>query len=161
NPVAGPVQVQITTEGARSPFFLQPGSATSTSLPTLDQIYPPLRKKPAATVLLVASGVGNAFGPFIVMSEHTVGRGRVLFVGTDTLWKWQTLTTAGDEKTTPYHLFWQQSLRALAPTRPGGSAVNLWLQPGRSRYEAGQRVSIRAEIASIVPLPQATVRGVV
>src|SRR5262249_18057741 len=60
-----------------------------------------------------------------------------------------------------YHLFWQQSLRALVPLRPGGAAVNLWLQPRRSRYEAGQRVSVRAEIDSLAPLPQASVRGVV
>ncbi len=162
NPIAGPVAIQVTAEGARSPFFLQPGAGTTASaLPRLDQIYPPLRKKPAATVLLEAAGVGNTFGPLIVMAEHTVGRGRVLYIGTDTLWKWQTLTTAGDEKTTPYHLFWQQSLRALAPTRPGGSAVNLWLQPGRSRYETGQRATVRAEVASAVSLPQASVRGVV
>src|SRR5262245_13546414 len=49
----------------------------------------------------------------------------------------------------------------MAPLRPGGSAVNLWLQPRRSRYEAGQRASVRAEIEALTPLPQASVRGVV
>jgi len=160
NPVTGPVPVRVSAEGARSPFFLQPGGSQGT-LPALDQIYPPLRKKPAATVLLEAAKLGNAAGPLIVMAEHTVGRGRVLYVGTDTLWKWQTLTTAADVSTTPYHLFWQQSLRALAPLRPGGSAVNLWLQPRRSRYEAGQRAVVRAEVDALVPLSQASVRGVV
>jgi hypothetical protein len=58
-------------------------------------------------------------------------------------------------------VFWQQSLRALAPTRPGGGAVNLWLQPSRSRCEAGQRAAVRAEIDSLAPLPGASVRGVV
>jgi hypothetical protein len=120
-----------------------------------------LRKKPAATVLLEAARLANTAGPLIVMAEQTVGRGRVLYIGTDTLWKWQTLTTAADEKSTAYHLFWQQALRALAPTRPGGAGVNLWLQPERSRYEAGQRVVVRAEIDSTVPLPPASVRGVV
>ncbi len=162
NPVAGPVPVRVSAEGARSPFFLQPGAGpAATTLPALDQVYPPLRKKPAATVLLEAARLGNNFGPLIVMAEHTVGRGRVLYVGTDTLWKWQTLTTAADANTTPYHLFWQQTLRALAPVRPGGGGVNLRLQPQRSRYEAGQRATVRAEVESATALPQASVQGVV
>jgi hypothetical protein len=161
NPVAGPVAVRITTEGARSPFFHQPGAASSTALPALDQIYPPLRKKSAATVLLESSRLGNSFGPLIVMAEQPFGRGRVLYIGTDTLWKWETLTTAADASTTPYHLFWQQTLRALAPLRPGGSGVSLWLQPQRSRCEAGRRAAVRAEVDSVNPLPQAIVRGVV
>src|SRR5262245_7854155 len=165
SPVAGPIPVRVTAEGARSPFFFQSGdnssAAKAEALPPLDQVYPPLRKKPAATVLLEAAKLGNAAGPVVVVAEHTVGRGRVLFVGTDTLWKWQTLTTAADAKTTPYHRFWQQGLRALAPLRPGGAAVNLWLQPNRSRYEAGQRAVVRAEVDSAVPLPQASVKGVV
>lgn len=162
NPVSGPVPIRVTVEGARSPFFLQPGSRLDqAALPPLDQIYPPLRKKPAATVLLEAAKLANASGPLIVMAEQTVGRGRVLFIGTDTLWKWQTLTTAADEKTTPFHLFWQQSLRALAPTKPTGSAVNLWLQPHRSRYQARQRIAIRAEIEATGPLSQPTVAAVV
>jgi hypothetical protein len=162
NPVAGPVPVRPSAEGARSPFLLQPGAGQAAAvLPAFDQIYPPLRKKPAATVLLEAARLGNAFGPVIVMAEHTVGRGRVLYVGTDTLWKWQTLTTAEDANTTPYHRFWQQALRALAPLRPGGGAVNMWLQPRRSRCEAGQRTTVRAEIDSPAPLAQASVQGAV
>jgi hypothetical protein len=162
NPVAGPVPVRPSAEGARSPFLLHPGAGTdAAALPALDQVYPPLRKKPAATVLLEAARLGNAFGPVIVLAEHTVGRGRVLYVGTDTLWKWQTLTTAEDANTTPYHRFWQQALRALAPVRPGGAAVNLWLQPRRSRCEAGQRTAVRAEIDSAASLPQASVQGAV
>jgi hypothetical protein len=162
NPVAGPVPVRISSDGARSPFFLQPGgSDSSAALPALDQIYPPLHKKSAATVLLEASRLGNSFGPIIVMAGQPFGRGQVLYIGTDTLWKWQTLTTAADATTTPYHLFWQQTLRALAPLRAGGGGVNLWLQPQRSRYEAGRRATVRAEIDSSTPLPQAVVRGMV
>jgi hypothetical protein len=120
-----------------------------------------LRKKPAATVLLETAKLGTASGPVVVMAEHTVGRGRVLYVGADTLWKWQTLATSADAHTTPYHVFWQQTLRALAPLRSAGSPVNLWLQPHRSRYQAGQRAVVRAEVDSRVGLTQASVRGVV
>ncbi len=158
NPVAGPVPIRVSAEGARSAYFRQPGGVST--LPALDQVYPPLRKKPAATVLLEAAKLGNAAGPLIVIAEHPVGRGRVVYIGTDTLWKWQTLTTAADANTTPYHLFWQQALRALAPTQAGG-VVKLRLRPGQGRYEAGQRVTVRARVESAVPLGQASVRGVV
>jgi hypothetical protein len=162
SPVTGPIAVRVTPEGAQTPFFLQPGGGPATApLPALDQVYPPLRKKLAATVLLEAAGKGNSFGPFIVMAEHTVGRGRVLYIGTDTLWKWQTLSTATDANTTPYHRFWQQALRALAPLRPSGPAVNLWVQPLRSRCAVGQRAAVQARIDSSTPLPGAVVEGVV
>jgi hypothetical protein len=122
----------------------------------MDQVYPPLRKKPAATVLVEASRQANSFGPLIVIAEQTVGRGRVVFVGTDTLWKWQMLGPTTEGGLTPPHLFWQQALRALAPTRPQGGPVNLFLQPERSRYEAGQRAVVRAEIDSAKALAQPT-----
>lgn len=99
----------------------------------MDQIYVPQRKKPAATVLAEAddpSGVGRKL---IVMAEHTVGRGRVLYVGTDTLWKWQMLGRADEAGNTAYRYFWQQALRAMTPTRAAGRGVDIWLETDRSR----------------------------
>jgi hypothetical protein len=153
-PVEGPVEVRVSPEGARSPFFFNPSAAGRVTLPPMDQVYPPLRKRPAATILLEAATKANAYGNLIVVAEHTVGRGRVLFIGTDTLWKWQTLGPQNDAGLTPYTVFWQQALRALTPTRPGTRGVNLWLQADRSRYEAGQRVVLRAEVESERPLSQ-------
>lgn len=159
-PVEGPVDVRVTQEGAQSSFFLLPGGKSgSGNLPPLDQIYPPLRKRPAATVLLESAKIANNYGPLIVMSEHTVGRGRVLFVGTDTLWKWQTLGQGGEGKATPYAHFWQQALRALAPTRPSSGQISLWLQPDRSRYEAGQRVRLQAQIQTGENLSQPRIQA--
>lgn len=164
-PIDGPIEVRLTPEALRTSFFFGPATEKEASafaqLPPLDQIYPPLRKRPAASVLLEATRQANNHGNLIVMAEHTVGRGRVLFIGTDTLWKWQTLGTTKDPKATPYTLFWQQALRALAPARPGSGAVNLWLQPEHSRYEAGQRVRIRAEIQAEQPLVQPVLQATV
>jgi hypothetical protein len=143
-PVSGPVPTRLSPEGARSALFFQAEGAAA--FPPLDQIYPPLRKKPAATVLVEATEQANAYGPVIVIAEQTVGRGRVVFIGTDTLWKWHMLGAAKEGEMTAHRLFWQQALRALTPTLPRGGAVNLWLQPERSRYEAGQRAVVRAEI---------------
>jgi hypothetical protein len=164
-PVEGPIDVRLTTEGARSPLFFSPATAKEPSafaqLSPVDQVYPVLRKRPAATILLEASRQANDYGNLIVMAEHTVGRGRVLFVATDTLWKWHTLGATKDSKVTPYIVFWQQALRALAPIRPGSGPVNVWLQPERTRYEAGQRIRVWAEIHSQRPLVQPALQAAV
>lgn len=160
-PTAGPVAVRVTTEGLATPFFAAPGGAPAafwSSLPAVDQIYPALRKKPAATALVEAGQLANSYGKLIVMAEHTVGRGRVLFVATDTLWKWQMLSSATEGPTT-YQAFWQQALRTLAPIRQSAGNVNLNLEPDRSRYEPGQTVVLRAEVQSARALPKARVQA--
>lgn len=183
SPIPGPIDVRLTAEGAASPFFINPtaakaapapaptpaagnaaaGSAASpgSDLPPLDQIYPALRKRPAATILLEAGKQANTYGPIIVMAEQTVGRGRVLFIGTDSLWKWHTLGEPNDAGLTPFAVFWQQALRALAPARPTPGGVTLNLQPQRTRYEAGQRVSLSAQVLSDRLLPESRIQATV
>jgi hypothetical protein len=151
SPVAGPVEVRPRADAAASPFFFQlgPGQAP---LPALDQVYPVLRQRPGATVLLEAAKHRNAYGNLIVLAEQTVGRGHVLFVGTDTLWKWHTLAPGAGPS--PYSIFWQQAFRALTPERLRLGAVNLWLTPDRTLTEPGRPVMLQAEVASDRPLAQ-------
>jgi hypothetical protein len=148
-PVEGPVAVRLSLEASTSPmFFSPPASGQWSHLPPMDQVYAPLRKRPAATVLVEASDRANEYGNLIVIAEHTVGKGRVLYVGTDTVWKWQMLGVSDDAGNTPYTVFWQQALRALEPGRLSSGNVNLWLEPDRGRYVAGQTVRVRAEVES-------------
>jgi hypothetical protein len=154
-PVAGPIDLRVTPEGMASSWFAliprtadgdDQGQAAASSSPArlspVEQVYPVLRKRPAATVLLEAAGQSNAYGPLIVIAEHTVGRGRALFIGTDTLWRWQTLGPRTESGVTLYHAFWQYALRALAPPEPTSSANQLWLHPERTLYRAGERVRL-------------------
>src|SRR5262249_16012376 len=141
SPQDGPIDVQVSGDGQESPFFFKAGGA-DVKLPPLDQIYAPLRKRPGAAILLEAAKKGNAYGNLIIAAEQTVGRGRVLYLGTDTLWKWQTLSLAADAGVTPYRTFWQQTMRAMTPARPAFSGVQLWVQADRSRYEAGRPVHL-------------------
>jgi hypothetical protein len=159
-PQEGPIDVQVSADGSQSPFFFKAGGADA-KLPPLDQVYAPLRKRPGATILLEAAKKGNAYGNLIIAAEQTVGRGRVLFLGTDTLWKWQTLSPPGEGGTTPYRTFWQQTLRAMTPARPASSGVQLWLQADRSRYESGRAVHLRAEVESERPLLQPRLQATV
>src|SRR5260370_17821312 len=80
-----------------------------------------------------------------------VGKGRVLYLGTDTLWKWHTLSQTSDGPT-PYSIFWQQAFRALTPGRSQSGAFQVWLQPNRTRAEVGRPVLAQAEIQSLPPL---------
>lgn len=177
-PVSGRIDLRVTPEGESSNWFsLSPGSAsggreppgvssatdspdasfTPTHLPPVEQVYPVLRKRPAATVLLEATNHSNAYGPLVVMAEHTVGRGRVLFIGTDTLWRWQTLGPRSDAGVTLYGAFWQHALRALAPAEPTSSANQLWLRPERTLYRTGDRVRVTVEWRS--EGPEAAIAG--
>lgn len=165
-PVTGPILVRISEDGKSSPFFRQSavdeGSLADANLPPLDQIYAPLRKRPGATVLLeAAKQSNNSYGNLIVMAEHTVGRGRVLYVGTDTLWKWQTLGPENKAGATPYSIFWQQAFRALTPERPAAGGTQLWLQPERSRGEVGKPIPLQAELRSDRPLAAPRVEAAV
>ncbi len=157
-PVPGPIDLRVTPEGMVSSWFamlptisdgddkLQPAtSAAPARLSPVEQVYPVLRKRPAATVLLEAGNQSNSYGPLIVIAEHNVGRGRVLFIGTDTLWRWQTMGPRSEAGVTLYSAFWQHALRALAPAEPTSSANQLWLRPERTLYRIGDRVRLTAE----------------
>jgi hypothetical protein len=169
-PLAGPIELRVTPEGKVLGWFaLEPEAdaaalaAAPLRLPPLDQVYPVLRKRPAATVLLETAGHTNDQGPLIVMAEQTVGRGRVLFIAADTLWRWQTLGPRSESGATLYAAYWQHALRALAPVEPTSSATRLWLRPERTAYRAGERVRLSAEwdsdaqqsaaVSAIVVLP--------
>jgi len=160
NPVEGPIQVRSRPEASSSPFFFQLGAGEAEKLPPLDQIYPVQRKRAGATVLMEAAKNRNGYGNLIVLAEHTVDRGRVLFVGTDTLWKWHTLSAAS-EGPSPYSIFWQQAFRAMTPARSQLGPVNLWLTPQTSRGEVGRSMVVHAEVQSNRPLPHLQVQGAV
>ena len=158
NPVSGPVDVRLRPDAAASPFFFQLRPGENTQTPPLDHVYPVLRKRLGATVLVETVKHRNAHGNLIVVAEHTVGLGKVMLVATDTLWKWHTLAS-DQEGPTPHAVFWQQAMRALTPRRTQLGSVNLWLTTSRSRGEVGQRLEIEAEVQAERPLPPVKIQA--
>ncbi|MEO6053086.1 MAG: hypothetical protein ABIP97_03660 [Chthoniobacterales bacterium] len=158
-PKTGPIEVKLSPDGLVSPLFFAGDANTWNKLQPLDQIYAPLRKRPAASILVEASTLANDYGNLIVIAEQTVGRGRVLYVGTDALWKWQTLAPQNDAGVTPYTVFWQQALRALSSNRISSGNVNLWLLPDHSKYQTDDTVTLRAEIQSGQTLVKPKIQG--
>lgn len=155
--VEGPINLDPTAAALISPFFYTPTDGaffeTFVELPPMDQIYAPLRKRPAADLLLEARERRNDFGNLIVIAQHPVGRGRVLFVGTDTLWKWQMLGSRDGEGRTPYEVLWQQALRAMSPQRPAGTTANLWVETDRGSYREGDTIRLSLELDAAVTDP--------
>jgi hypothetical protein len=149
-PLKGPVDVRPSLDGAASPFFANflEDMPAYEALPPLDAVYAPVRKRPGATVLLEASQLANSYGNIIVAAEHTVGRGRVLYIGTDTIWKWQMLPEPNENGVSPAELFWQQTLRAMMPPQPSAAGVAIWLQPEHTQYTIGRKVTVHANIQS-------------
>jgi hypothetical protein len=139
-PTEGEIEVRADEYAAH--FFFD-ASARDAKLPPLERVYAPVRKRPAARVWLESTKLANSYGPLIVMAEQTVGRGRVLFIGTDSLYQWQT-NTANESGISPHRVFWQRALRALTPARPLNDA-GVWLLPERTRLEAGQALTVWAE----------------
>ncbi len=154
-PISGQVEVRLTPEGKASSWFALTSkssastetSETAVTLPTLEHVYPVLRKRPLATVLLETSGQQNAYGPLVVIAEQSVGRGRVLFIGTDTLWRWQSHGPRTDDGVTLHSAFWQHAFRALAPTEQTSVRRQLFLRPERTQYRVGDSVRIAAEMS--------------
>jgi hypothetical protein len=151
-PVPGPIQPRISIDGAGSPLFFAPSAARGrqlwSNLPLLDQVYAPVRKQPAATVLLEAARRANDHGRLILAAMQPVGRGRVLYLGSDVLWKWQMLPASDEAGNTPFTLFWQQALRAMQPARYSGGHVQAWLRPDRTRYRVGETMGLTLEVDS-------------
>ena len=114
----------------------------------MKQVYPVLRKRPLATVLLETAGQQNAYGPLVVIAEQSVGRGRVLFIGTDTLWRWQSHGPRTDDGVTLHSAFWQQAFRALAPTEQTSARRQLFLRPERTQYRVGDSVRIATDMSA-------------
>lgn len=155
--VDGPLQLEPTPSALISPLFYTPSDGaffeTYVNLPAMDQVYAPVRKRPAADLLLEVREKRNDFGNLIVVAEHTVGRGRVLFIGTDTLWKWQMLGSRDSEGRTPYEVFWQQALRSMSPQRPAGATANLWVETDRGSYAEGDSIQLTLELDAAVTDP--------
>ncbi len=159
-PRPGPIPIEISVDGMRAPFFFSAEDRQFwNDLPALDRIYAPLRKKPAATILVQATEVANEYGNLIVMAEHTVGRGRVLYIGTDTLWKWQMHGNQTTDGNTPYELFWQQALRAMAAGHAAPGIASLRLRSDRSSVVSGSRLTLYAEIVSDAQVPSPEIQG--
>jgi hypothetical protein len=103
------------------------------------------RPKPAATALARAGTEDKSEQALIAW--HAYGRGRVLFVGVDSTWRWRY--KVGDKH---HHRFWGQLVRWAAADRllEGGTTQVRYGTP-RARYASGQEIDVLLRLGDEVP----------
>jgi hypothetical protein len=101
------------------------------------------RAAPAATVLAWNSSAVGRFGKLPLLVSHFAGRGRVLFVGTDSTWLWRR--NVGDRF---FYKFWGQAIRFVA-RRDVQASTKSWLEVRPVRARPGEEAQI--ELVAIGP----------
>ncbi len=97
--------------------------------------------KPGATVLATLSDRADAGKGYPLIAWQRYGSGKVLFVGTDQLWRLRF--RRGDEH---HARFWGQAIRFLTLSRLLGENKRIRLETERKTYRAGERVGVSANV---------------
>jgi len=114
------------------------------SLPGFQWYAPVLRAKAGSQVLAVHSTETNEAGRVPLLVTKTFGAGKVLFMGTDSAWRWRE----GVEDKYHYR-FWGQVARWMAYQRnmSGGESMRLFYSPDRPKV--GRAITLNANVMSI------------
>jgi hypothetical protein len=104
------------------------------------------RLAPAAAALAWNPSIEGRYGKLPLIAYHFAGKGRVLFVGTDSTWLWRQ--NVGDRF---FDKFWGQSLRFVA--RREDSANKSWMEVRPIRAQPGEpaRIELMAFAADGLP----------
>ncbi|MFZ2642912.1 MAG: vWA domain-containing protein [Verrucomicrobiia bacterium] len=98
--------------------------------------------KPGATALAVHSDPRRQTrqGPQPIVATQFYGPGRVLFVASDSTWRWRFGGMRAFEQ------FWSQAVRYLTQGRLLGGLKRLTLTTDHDEYSLGQRITVRAKV---------------
>ena len=98
--------------------------------------------KPGATALAVHSDPRRQTrqGPQPIIATQFYGPGRVLFVASDSTWRWRFGGSRAFEQ------FWSQTVRYLTQGRLLGGLKRLVLTTDHDEYSLGQRINVRVKV---------------
>lgn len=137
----GHFTTDITDSGLRHPA-LGPIFAQVSELPDLLTVNILGTPKAAAEVLMETEADGRRV-PLVVTGRY--GQGRVVMIGSDTIWRWRLGAREWLEEASPYDAFWVQLMEWLAPEElDQEDDERLELFAARSSYVLGERPEIRA-----------------
>lgn len=113
-PVYNPFRLEISPEGAiheAMQLYDDTGRNQNvwTHMPPYFWSAAAERPAPAATVLAYNPSIEGRYGKMPLVAHHYYGKGRVMFVGTDSTWLWRQ--NVGDRF---FYKFWGQSVRFVA-----------------------------------------------
>lgn len=116
------------------------------------------KSRPGSDVLAVHSGQRNAFGRMPLLVTRSVGNGNVLFLGTDSAWRWRR----GVEDKYHYR-FWSQVVRWMAHRRHLSENTGLRLSYSPEAPAIGDTVNLQATVLDSAgfPVDEGAVTGVI
>lgn len=141
---------RVTPEGRRSPLMQVAGTPEASARLWEETeewrqwwSYPALRAKTGARVLAVSGDPRhtNKFGPRPLIATMRFGRGSVLYVGVDELWR--TRHEAGDHF---YYGFWGQAIRYLATYKLLGGNKRFKILTDKDSYNLDEPVRITLDV---------------
>jgi hypothetical protein len=150
-PVYKPFQFELSLDGAVHEvmrLYDDPGrnQAAWGQMPPYYWCAAAERPAPAATVLAWNPSHVGRFGKVPILAHHYAGKGRVLFVGTDSTWLWRR--NVGDRF---FYKFWGQAIRFVARRDQKGTTKS-WIEARPIRAQPGEEAQI--ELMAIGPAGQ-------
>jgi len=109
--------------------------------PPLFWFAPVERAKPGARVLLIHPELRNRFGPLPLLVTQFYGKGRSMFLGLDSLWRWRKYH--GDRF---FYQFYSQAIRYLATTKLYRGNKRFDLFTDKRQYDVGESIRVRAAV---------------
>ncbi|MCH2207812.1 MAG: VWA domain-containing protein [Lentisphaerales bacterium] len=114
------------------------------TLPGQYWYYKGIRKlKPSATALVQHSSAKNEYGKIPLMAYHRFGRGQVLFLGFNSIWRWRY--RIGSKYT---DRFWGQTIQALGLPHLLGTMHDVKIETVGRDFPAAEKIDITCRLAN-------------
>jgi hypothetical protein len=145
--------INLTTQGSghlltRFEMDDQANARLWENLPGFFWSAPVLKSRPGTDVLGVHGSLRNQWGRLPMLVTRTAGSGHVLFMGTDSAWRWRR----GVEDKYHYRL-WSQVVRWMAHRRNLSEKEGIRLSFSPENPQAGDRVFLQASVLNRAGFP--------
>ncbi len=136
-----PFRMEITPAGAGHEalrLYEEPSrnAAVWSQMPPYFWCAAVVRPAPGATVLVTNPSIEDRFGKLPLVAYHYAGKGKVLFIGTDSTWLWRQ--NVGDRF---FYKFWGQTVRFVA-RRDDKDGRKSWIEVRPLRAQPGEPTEI-------------------
>ncbi len=143
-PVYSPFRLEVSAEGGvheAMRLFDDPGRSAEVwaGMPAFFWCASADRPAPGATVLAWNPAIRSRFGKLPLIAHHVAGKGRVVFVGTDSTWLWRQ--NVGDRF---FYKFWGQAVRFAAKSPDDAKKTRIEARPVRAQPGEPVRIEVMA-----------------
>jgi hypothetical protein len=140
-------KLRLTKEGVyhnitRLVPLLEENEKLWTTLPSNYWYYTGIEKlKPAAIALVEHSSAGNANGPIPLITQQRYGKGQVLFIGLNSMWRWRY--KIGNKY---FNKFWAQTIQFMGLPHLLGTMERVQYTTEGKEFMEGQLISVGVKI---------------